>query len=76
MRTRLFLALVAGWLLGLATFWTSAMLTGGWYEYEVMGPPVCEPRTGFVRRMQLGATHIAPNQPDPCHVRTPRFRLP
>lgn len=45
-----------------------AELTGGWYTYVLLDRTECQ--SGG---MTLGPAQVAPNQPNPCLLRYPRF---
>lgn len=61
-------ALLVGVLLGVSGTFTTVEMIGGWYTYVLMGKSECE--TG---RQNIGHMEIAPNQPNPCLLRIPRF---
>lgn len=60
-------ALVLGIALGIALTVVTVEVAGGWYTYRILGKDVC------AAPVSLGTSSIAPGQPNPCLVRTPRF---
>ncbi len=68
------LFLLVGWLIGAGSFWSFATLSGGWYDYGILAEPICH--VDSYPSHPLGRAEIVPNQPNPCHFRTPRFTLP
>lgn len=69
MRRTTLLALLLGIMLGVAGTFGAVELAGGWWTYQLMNNEFCN------RSMQLGTTHVAPNQPNPCLFRSPRWWL-
>lgn len=66
MRSKL-VAGAVGFLLGIVVVLTVVEVSGGWYTYHILSKDICGAPVG------LGTSSIAPNQPNPCLVRTPRF---
>lgn len=68
---RTLLALVAGIALGILVTLAAVELSGGWWVYELRPTAICQPSGGVTRN--LGSAHVAPNQPNPCLFREPRW---
>lgn len=64
-------ALLLGTLLGIVLTWGAVSITGGLYSYTLLSPAECRSPGGT----DLGSSDIAPGQPNPCLLRTPRFGL-
>jgi hypothetical protein len=60
---------LVGVLIGIAVTLAGVELVGGWWEYSIVGEEACK------RQQFLGATHVAPHQPNPCLFRSPRFLI-
>jgi len=81
MRRGLALGLLLGWLLGIGTGLLGAALTGGWYEYRLIGDRI-EVREGVVTNLvnnqgwQIERTTRNSAGGDEYYLRRPRLRLP
>lgn len=64
---RIMLALVLGVVLGVAGTVAAVEISGGWWEYRILDDALCH------QSRSLGTSHVAPNQPNPCLIRSPRF---
>lgn len=61
-------ALLVGILLGCAGTFATIEVAGGRYTYVLMGRTECEQGD-----RALGVGQVAPNQPNPCLLRFPRY---
>jgi hypothetical protein len=62
--------LLIGMIMGIALALAIVQISGGWYVYSIRGETACN------RPQEMGTTHIAPNQPNPCLFQSQRWQWP